>query len=121
VALTDLNETERGVVRECLQAAAEGPFFPDWEFPTLFGIDRDQVRQLLLSWPKVDEADDAILLSINNSFNNLLGYPNDMHEEWAKWISVTEGEVARIFAKWKGKDREAHPSSRRRDYFDNLM
>ena len=32
------------VIGECLRAAVNGPFFPDWEFSTLFGLTRDEVR-----------------------------------------------------------------------------
>ena len=49
MSLANLDEKERGVVRECLGATVEGPFFPDWEFQTLFGLERDEVRRILLS------------------------------------------------------------------------
>jgi hypothetical protein len=42
--------------------------------------------------------------AINNSFNNLLGYPTRNKQElWPKFISVRGIELARIFDKWKGK------------------
>lgn len=34
MSLADLDERERTVVRECLQASVGGPFFPAWEFAT---------------------------------------------------------------------------------------
>jgi hypothetical protein len=75
VPLADLDDREREVVRECLRAAVNGPFFPDWEFETLFGLDREEVRRVLLSWPTLNEADETVVPAINNSMNNLLGYP----------------------------------------------
>jgi hypothetical protein len=71
-------------------------------------------------WPGLDEADKSVVIAINNSFNNLLGYPaRNGDEEWPKFISVTRGEVERIFDKWKGKSpRAAHGS---RNYFDDLV
>lgn len=28
------------IIRQCLRAAVDGPFFPDWEFSTLIGAER---------------------------------------------------------------------------------
>jgi hypothetical protein len=114
VALADLSDTEREVVRECLRAAVEGPFFPEWEFHTLFGVTRAEVKGVVNSWPNVDESDETVILAINNSLNNLLGYPLGREEEdWPKFISVSREEVGRIFLKWKGQ--------RVRNYFSELM
>ena len=118
--LADLNERERDVVRECLHAATEGPFFPDWEFATIFGLERDEVRQVLASWPDLDETNETVVCAINNSFNNLLGYPTRNKQEiWPKFISVDGMDLARIFDKWKG--RAPRTSYRTRDYFDDAM
>jgi hypothetical protein len=116
-----LDERERGVVRECLRATVEGPFFPDSEFETIFfGLTREDVRQVLLSWPALNESDDSVVRAINNSFNNLLGYPaKNKHAAWPKFISVTGMELARIFDKWKGRAPRA--SYKVRDYFDDAM
>ena len=103
-SLANLTERERDVVRECLRAAVEGPFFPEWEFHTIFGLERDEVRQVLHSWPNVDEADESVVRAINNSFNNLLGYPSRNKQVlWPKFVSVSGIELARIFDKWKGR------------------
>ena len=72
MSLANLDEREREVVRECLRATVEGPFFPDWEFEIIFGLKRDDVRQVLQSWPALNEADESVVRAINNSFNNLL-------------------------------------------------
>lgn len=44
-------------------------------------------------------------VAINNSLNNLLGYP---HKKWALWpqyISASPEEVDAVFKRW----RKAHP------------
>jgi hypothetical protein len=42
--------------------------------------------------------------AINNSFNNLLGYPTRNKQElWPKFISVSGIELSHIFDKWKGR------------------
>ena len=101
--LIDLSAEERRVVFECLSAAATGPFFPDWEFHTLFGIERRDVKAVVDAWPAVDETSENVVLAINNSMNNLLGYPHGRDREWRQYISVSPEEVARIFGKWRGE------------------
>jgi hypothetical protein len=53
--LTDLHAAELDVVKECLRAAVDGPFFPDWELHALFGLERAEVRKVLQSWPELNE------------------------------------------------------------------
>jgi len=101
VALSDLDAKEREVVLECLRAAAAGPFFPDWEFQTLFGVNRDDVKTIVDAWPSVDEAQENVSVAINNSMNNLLGYPHGREKDWPRYISVPPTEVRRIFDKWR--------------------
>jgi 8-oxo-dGTP pyrophosphatase MutT (NUDIX family) len=62
------------IYKAVLHAAAHGPFFPDWEFSTIFGFDREQIAMHAdtLSEPIGAEQWRAL----NNSFNNLLGYPH---------------------------------------------
>jgi hypothetical protein len=111
--LADLSEAERDIVRECLRAAVEGSFFPEWEFHTLFGIDREELRVVLNSWPMVAESNESVILAVNNSLNNLLGYPTTpTDQEWPKFISANRQEVKRIFDKWRGEKIEG--------YFDGI-
>lgn len=120
MSLADLDEREREVVRECLRATVEGPFFPDWEFQTIFGLERDAVRKVLSSWPRLNEADESVVRAINNSMNNLIGYPTQNKKEiWPKYISVMPWDLAVIFDKWKG--RAPRTSYKARDYFDDAM
>ena len=104
MALSDLTQAERYVVRSCLRAAVDGPFFPDPEFHTIFGLTRDDLAGILDRWPTLDdrEGTDAHL-AINNAFNNLLGYPHGEETAWSKYVATTPQEVARVFAKWKSK------------------
>ena len=97
VSLANLSQDDRNVVRQCLRAAVEGPFFPDWEFDGLFGLDRAEVRKILGAWPDLDESSDSVHLAINNSLGNLLGYPHGCESQWSQFISVSAGEVSRVF------------------------
>ena len=120
MSLANLDERERAVVRECLRAAVEGPFFPEWEFSIIFGLERDDVRRVLSAWPELDETDESVVRAINNSFNNLFGYPTRNKKDlWPKFISVSGLELARIFDKWKG--RTPRTFYKVRDHFDDAM
>src|SRR3954471_19325806 len=77
--LSSLSEREKQTVFECLRAASDGPFFPDWEFPTLFGLERDQVRRIVAAIPHIDDSSEEVALAINNAMVNLFGYPH--HQE----------------------------------------
>jgi ribosomal protein S14 len=111
--LRDLSPDERETVRTCVRAAAEGPFFPDEEFQTIFGLSREQVREVAERWSVNDESDEAARLAINNALNNLLGYPHGCEQEWPRYVPVSEAEVARLLRKYRGDQSGS--------YFDNLM
>lgn len=98
--LDDLNEYDRNVVRECLRAAAHGPFYPDWEFHLLFGFEREEIRSFLNSWPAIDDTKEDVAAAISNSINNLLYYPIDNPHRWNEFVSVSPDKLARIFEAW---------------------
>jgi len=100
--LSSLSERERQTVFECLRAASEGPFFPDWEFHTLFGLERDQVRRIAAAIPDIDDSSEEVALAINNAMAHLTGYPHHQEAVWSQFISVPEEEVDRVFSKWRG-------------------
>jgi len=105
-------ESDSHIIGECLDAAADGPFFPDWEFHTLFGLHKDEVRAIARRWPDVNWWDDDVRLAVNNALNNLIGYPHRAGGAWPDWISVPRDELPAVLARWRG-DR---PSS----YFDAM-
>jgi 8-oxo-dGTP pyrophosphatase MutT (NUDIX family) len=67
------NETI-AIYKAVLHAAAHGPFFPDWEFATIFGFNRAEIAQHADALCDPLEAEQW--RALNNSFNNLLGYPH---------------------------------------------
>lgn len=92
------------IIRECLNAAANGPFFPDVEFHTLFGLTKGEVRKIFLEWEKLDRKNELVQRAINNSINNLIGYPIDNPEKWSDYISISRDELE-DFYKSLFKDR----------------
>ena len=99
--LRNLTDADVQTIAECLRAAVEGPFFPEWEFHTLFGLSRDQIRTFLTQWPHVPEGE-SLNLAVNNTLNNLLGYPHGCESAWAKYISVDPQAVAETLRRWRG-------------------
>jgi hypothetical protein len=107
----NLSDDETKVLKECIKAAAYGPFFVDdgakddpyWEIRSLFGLTIEELRKIADTLPNLDLEDENVDLAINNSINNLLGYPHGCSDEvWSKYISVSEDELRRIFFKWRG-------------------
>ena len=100
--LSSLSDAEKQTVFECLRAASEGPFFPDWEFHTLFGLQRDQVSRIAAAIPRIDDSSEEVALAINSAMGNLVGYPHRQEDTWSRFISVPEKEVNRVLSKWRG-------------------
>jgi hypothetical protein len=100
--LEKFNEHEKRVIFECVKAASEGPFFPDEEFHSLFGLERAALSAIVAAWPNIDDESDEVALAINNALVNLIGYPHGHKGEWPKYISVSPEEVARILEKLRG-------------------
>jgi hypothetical protein len=102
--LADLNDAEKHVVFECLKCVATGTVIKhDWEFQTIFGIEVAQLVAVVEAWPNIDDSDEVASLAINNSMNNLLGYPHGCHADWDKHMPIPLREIARVFQKWRGE------------------
>jgi len=104
------------IIRQCLSAAADGPFFPDWEFSTLFGVERDEIRRIAQQWPDWDDEIEQFD-AVNATPNNLLGYSHGRWNSWHVYISAVSADVARVYARWRGEN-EIDPSGK--GYFDRL-
>ena len=95
------------VFRESLVAAARGPFFPDWEFQTLFGLTRPEVAFIANTFSADTPLTGDAALAINSSIGNLLGYPHGQEAVWSQWLSVTPAELQAIFSRWRASGNEA--------------
>ncbi len=102
------------IIGECLRAAAYGPFFPDGEFDSIFGLSRKQVPE---QWPVVVAAYANQDIAVNNSLNNLIGYPNKHFAQWDDYISISRGELVIVWSNW----RKEKSDDSARAYFDRLM
>jgi hypothetical protein len=96
-----LTAKQSTIIHDCLNAVVNGPFIPAWEFHTLFGLDIIEVKKILDKWPDVDLNNPKVKIAINNTFNNLLGYPIAQPEEWQNFISVSKDTIEETFLEWK--------------------
>ena len=96
-----------------MQCVAEGHvILHDFEFQTIMGVDVEEFIDIVEAWPEIDEKNEKVKSAINNSMNNLLGYPHGMHNKWSEVMDPSLQEIARIFRKWRGD----HVDS----YFDGM-
>jgi uncharacterized RDD family membrane protein YckC len=109
--LTSLSAEERTVVHECLRCVAAGVLVPhDDEFHSLFGVHPDEVQAVLSQWPRVDDSEERVYLSINNSMNTLLHLVRE--PELARHVAYSKREIDQVFQKWKqGLARPSVPDS----------
>jgi hypothetical protein len=88
-----LSPRDAEIIKQCLRATVEGSFFPDWEFHTLFGLERNEVRAVHDMWPA--ETPDT-WLAVINSLNNLLGYPHGSDDELRRYVSDDRQELREL-------------------------
>ena len=82
------------VIGRCLSAWADGPFIDDWEFQTVTGLDRDEVRSVRDTWPMITDlplADHAVRAALGQ----LLGYPHGLSLEEHAGVSDAQVRAAR--------------------------
>lgn len=107
-----LSEADKAILGEALRAAADGPFFPDWEFHTLFGLERSEIRAIADAWPEFAASREVVTMAVNNSLNSLLGYPHRSEGVWSQWISVGPQQLNELFNRLRGRRDES--------FFDRL-
>jgi len=90
--MEDLSSEQVEIVRRAMFAAADGPFFPDWEFETLMGVSREEVRRVAREWPRQD-GDPTQNDIAANALNNLLGYPHGKEREMESAVGSTAAEL----------------------------
>jgi len=93
--------------KEALIAAARGPFFPDWEFHTLFGLERSELASIAESFSSATPIIGDVALALNNAMANLIGYPHGQEAVWPQWLSVPPAELQTIFSRWRASGNEA--------------
>jgi hypothetical protein len=92
----NLNENEKEIVLQCLVAATEGLFFPDWEFQILMGYSRDDFKGFINEWDKLDKSSNQIETLIISVLGNLTSYPHREEEALKNYTCVDEKTLQEI-------------------------
>jgi hypothetical protein len=61
-------------------------------------LERVEVRAIADVWPSIGNRE-STELAINNSLNNLVGYPHGCDGIWSQWIAAPPRELLRLLAK----------------------
>ena len=105
-ASAELAAEQCRVLGECLNAAANGPFFVDrgsprdpyWEFHALFGFTAEELRVVAAQWPDVDREDPYVSELLRSCVFHLLTYPHGCGPAWGEYFSVGSEELSKITA-----------------------
>ncbi|CCD99322.1 hypothetical protein [Bradyrhizobium sp. STM 3809] len=99
IPIGNLSTADREIVHRALGAAVEGPFFPEWEFHTLFGLYRSEVRAIYEAWPSPACNSDRLLAAMIGSLNHLIGYPHKHEDAFHQYFPEGRSALAATL-KW---------------------
>ena len=100
MALSKMSSSDRGIISECLKAAACGPFFTDAGLRILFGLDRGELLGIAVGIHHIEDSEPVARRAIGNALMNLLMVPHIKRDEWGDWISATPRVVGQVDARW---------------------
>jgi hypothetical protein len=103
--LRDLSLADQALVRRVLAYQLTEW---DWEAPTVLGVQKEEVEDLLARWPAVDDQEEASIAhrAIHSSLGDLIGLRGISEEDCRSKIGVTTTELAQIFQRWKPSFRQ---------------
>lgn len=95
IAHLHLEANDINLVHNCLSAIEEKEFFPDWEFQTLFGLEKAEFEDAVKNWPNVDLDKPDVSTAILGLINHLLGYPHGMDAELELYTKASFNDLKR--------------------------
>ena len=104
---TNSDDSDGDVIRRALAACADGPFFEEAEFHTLFGLTRSELREAARRWANGDRSDPTAELAIHNALNNLLGFPHRMDVVLEQDCGISRSLLAEVFSRWRARSQRA--------------
>ncbi|MGQ3296949.1 hypothetical protein [Reyranella sp.] len=84
------------IIGQALRAAILGTFFPDWEFATLFGLERAEVRVVAETWPTQTIDPDAFFVAARGALLYLCGYPHNADGQLKSLVSIDDTEELQV-------------------------
>lgn len=94
--------SEVELIGKSLRAAADGQFFPDWEFHTLFGMSRKELAAIASRWP-ANDGDGETERAVFNTVAHLCGYPHGLHDKLDQ-IGLNETPLRQLTDKLREDD-----------------
>ncbi|MEQ9258729.1 MAG: hypothetical protein RIG84_06500 [Roseovarius sp.] len=76
---------------------ADGPFVEDWEFSSVIGVERKELRKLFEDKSALDLEGDAAWIA-KNCVNNLIGYPHGMDDLLQHRFGLTQPELENLWS-----------------------
>jgi hypothetical protein len=95
------------VFDQVLIATADGPFFPDCEFATLFGRTKAEYRAAVGTLQAGEAMSKEQHFLLQSALNNLLGYPHNQEASWCHWLPMPPEQLDRLFVALKDMGHEA--------------
>ena len=87
-------------IREALQAAVSGPFFPEPWFQTIFGVERDAMAEVLRTWPRF-ETTETTRLAINNALVHFGTNPYGVSGDWSEFTESSPAQAKAALERWR--------------------
>jgi hypothetical protein len=94
-----LSVEEVKMLKGSLRAALDERIFPEWEFHTLTGFNREAVKRLL-DFNGTHELDSTDALLLKSVLVNLLGYPHGMEKELELEYGLTQAGMASFLGRF---------------------
>lgn len=93
-----MDELETSIVFRAATAIVEEKFLWDEEFPTVMGLERDECRILLKSWPDLDSTTENFAF-INNSLVNYFGPFHLPDDDMKQLLGIDNDGLAEILGR----------------------
>jgi hypothetical protein len=84
-----------------MQAVLDGSWIDDFEFATRLGFERESLKEILGTWPLLDDSANGLgRLAINNCMNEVCHGINISPRDWSDWFTQSPDEVKATFSEW---------------------
>ena len=91
---------DTNAIQAALRAASEGPYVSEWEFHTIIGLTRSEVRHVLAQCPNTDDPKIQDL-AVNNVLLKRIGYPQGQDDTLAQQLPVSPAALRAILDRWQ--------------------
>lgn len=98
-----MTKHEKQIIYKCLIASIEGGFFPEWEFQTLIGVDKNYVLNMIKDWRNDSLNDINQVRVISSIMGNLIAYPHGKQKDIPTFVSGSIDEIINILNKLRQK------------------